>query len=110
LLWRSLGQPPCTRAARNSLTRAARQAAAYGVEVLEGERIGPKARADEQVDARNHLVGRDVLARDVLDQARAPAHGSHASPTERGEGRGRAQPPWPSRGWCHTVVVVIIDS
>jgi hypothetical protein len=81
LLWRSLGLLPCTRAVRISLTRAVRQAVTYGVKVLEGERVGPKARADEQVDARNHLVGRDVLARDVLDQARAPAHGSRASPT-----------------------------
>jgi hypothetical protein len=40
-----------------------------GVEVLEGERVGPKARADAQVGARDHPVGRAVLARDVLDQA-----------------------------------------
>jgi hypothetical protein len=49
-----------------------------GVEVLEGERIGPKARADAQVDARHHRVGRAMLARDVLDQTRAPAHGVRA--------------------------------
>ena len=34
-----------------------------GVEVLEGEHVGPKARADAQVGARDHRVGRAVLAR-----------------------------------------------
>jgi hypothetical protein len=49
-----------------------------GVEVLEGKLIGPKARASAQVDARHQSVGRIVLACDVLDQARAPAHGVRA--------------------------------
>jgi hypothetical protein len=49
-----------------------------GVEVLIGQRVGPKARADAQVDARDLAVGRAVLVRDVLDQARAPAHGVRA--------------------------------
>jgi hypothetical protein len=57
-----------------------------GVEVLEGERVGPKARADAQVGARDLVVGRAVLARDVLDQARAPAHGVHA-PLPHGEAK-----------------------
>jgi hypothetical protein len=49
-----------------------------GVEVLIGERVGAKAPADAQVGARDLAVGRAVLARDVLDQARAPAHGVRA--------------------------------
>jgi hypothetical protein len=48
-----------------------------GVEVLIGERVGVKASADAQVGARDLAVGRAVLARDVPDQARAPAHGVH---------------------------------
>jgi hypothetical protein len=58
-----------------------------GVEVLEGERVGPQARADAQVDVRHHRAGRAVLSRDVLDQARAPAHGVHA-PLPYGEAKG----------------------
>jgi hypothetical protein len=52
-----------------------------------GERVEPKARADAQVFARNRRVGRAVLARDVLDQARAPSHGVHA-PLPHGEAKG----------------------
>jgi hypothetical protein len=57
-----------------------------GVEVLAVERVGPKARADAQVGARDRVVGRAVLARDVLDQARAPAHGVRA-PCGHGEAK-----------------------
>jgi hypothetical protein len=50
-----------------------------GVEVLIDERAGGKAPADAQEGARRVLaVGRGVLARDVLDQARAPVHGVRA--------------------------------
>jgi hypothetical protein len=52
--------------------RARRQRSLVGVEVLEGERVGAKARADAQVGARDLVVGRAELARYVLDQARAP--------------------------------------
>jgi hypothetical protein len=48
-----------------------------GVEVLVGECIGAEDRADAQVGARDLAVGRSVLARDVLDQMRAPAHAVH---------------------------------
>jgi hypothetical protein len=49
-----------------------------GVEVLIDELAGEKASADAQEGARNLAVGRGVLTRDVLDQARSPVHGVRA--------------------------------
>jgi hypothetical protein len=71
-----------------------------GVEVLEGESDGPKACTDAQVNARHQRVWRIVLARDVLDQARAPAHGVRAPCARRSEGGGRAPTPRPSQRHC----------